>query len=88
MVQNGFVSTELSREKSLRVYPNPLTSTLIVENGEGNSQIILTDFTGQVLLKQSMDRSATIDISRLVKGIYTLTVINGTGRTVRRIVKE
>jgi hypothetical protein len=77
-----------SPDKSVRIYPNPITSILTIENEAGYSQIILTDFTGQVLLRQSMDHSAAIDISKLSRGIYTLTVFNENGRTVKRIVKQ
>jgi hypothetical protein len=75
-------------DKSVRIYPNPITSVLTIENESGYSHIILTNFTGQVLLRQSMDQSATMDISKLPKGIYTLTFFNENGRTVKRIVKQ
>ena len=79
---------ELSREKAISIYPNPLTSTLIVENEAGYNHIVLVDFTGQVLLRQAIDRLTTIDISKLPKGIYVLTVFNQNKRMVRRIIKQ
>jgi hypothetical protein len=70
------VETGSSSEKLIGIYPNPLNATLKIENEAGYTHVIITDVTGQVLVKQAIGRSTLIDVTRLPKGLYTLTAFN------------
>ena len=69
-----------------RYYPNPVTSTLYIENPNsndplssisvvdimGNHCITLTNINGQALI--------SVDAATLAKGIYTVTLLNSSGK--------
>lgn len=70
-----------------RYYPNPVTSTLYIENDDpndpvssisvadmmGNHCITLTNISGQALI--------SIDAATLAKGIYMVTLLNSSGKS-------
>jgi beta-glucanase (GH16 family) len=74
------------------VYPNPVTSQLTVELlGLGVHTLTLSDVRGATVQQVTTDANATlrvIDLGKLAKGVYVLSIRSNDGVEVRRIVKE
>lgn len=64
---------------TIKVYPNPTTSSLSIESEKhGNLQVALWDMNGRLLLQKRL--SATIsqlELSHLPQGIYVLRMTDG-----------
>lgn len=60
----------------LRVFPNPTTGSVFFQSPDNDSfqQIMIYDQTGQLLIQQN--KAASIDLSTLPKGMYTITTDN------------
>lgn len=63
-------------EKGYKLYPNPATGILTVEDGVGNvASIAITDMTGRILMQQKPAGNKTgIDISKLTAGLYIVSL--------------
>jgi hypothetical protein len=74
----------------IRIYPNPTTGELRIENGELRiEQIVIYDVYGNALQSHTspMSPEAIINISHLPTGIYFLRIITEQGETVRKVLK-
>ncbi len=81
---------ELKSENYFSVYPNPITDVLnIVFTSEHQaSTAVLQNSAGQVLLSQSLNSiNNQLDMSKLPKGVYFLTVSNEHNSYTRKLVK-
>jgi hypothetical protein len=76
------------------VYPNPaseLVNVLFQQHQSGDVQFILSDLSGKAVVNV-VDRNAnssgikTFDVSALPAGIYLISVVSETGKTVSKIV--
>jgi hypothetical protein len=76
---------------SVKVYPNPASSYVVVSLMEygADAQLTITDITGKVVHEQSMYLDAQVDVSRWVSGMY-LVRIDSRGRkpVVGKFVRE
>ncbi len=66
-----------SKEQNLTIYPNPATSTLMIEtHGFRNNELLwFYDLTGRAIQSVLVDKDLlTLDISHLTKGVYILRV--------------
>jgi hypothetical protein len=75
------------------VYPNPVTSTVVVTHGIAGANAVckLYSTDGKQVFTQAIKQNATqtsIDVSRLAKGSYQLTVINGIEKSSTIIIKQ
>ncbi|MBN1950798.1 MAG: family 16 glycosylhydrolase [Bacteroidales bacterium] len=86
---SGLQKTGLS--ETIRVYPNPATSYLIVESDQGMTGIRILDLTGRVQ-KQIDDPesfSQQLDTSGLPEGVYILQVVSSNSSLhTMRFIKE
>jgi len=78
---------------ALSVYPNPVQQTLVVElpATETLEQLSLKSLTGATLLQPDLrprQRTATLDLSNLPKGMYLLRIQTPSGTAHRKVVKE
>jgi len=78
---------------ALSVYPNPVQQTLTVElpATETLEQLSLKSLTGATVLQPNLrprQRTATLDLSSLPKGMYLLRVQTPSGTAYRKVVKE
>lgn len=71
---------------NLQVYPNPVANKLYV-NIDTKATASITDITGKVLLITTVDKNSVIDVSRLLPGIYILT-IDRANKQVVKFIKE
>lgn len=71
---SSIVSIEnIDKQIRLRIFPNPVTDFLIVENNTFTSVQILNQI-GQIVLEVSLNESNRIDISELPNGIYWVKI--------------
>lgn len=80
----------ISEEKeNAFVFPNPVSNTLFVY-GKENSDLILYDYSGRVLLQQKLtDEIQKVEIGGFPSGIYLLGITDSTGRvSFQKILKE
>ena len=72
----------------INVYPNPTTSSVIVEMNVDNATIELVDAQGKVISVTTINNGGTIDLTNAERGVYFLRVRSENGETVKRIVKQ
>jgi len=68
---------ELNLDKSIRIYPNPVSNKLHIESEqyfESGTEIEITNTLGQTVLK--LNYTNEIDVSSLSQGYYTLQIIS------------
>ena len=90
MVDDIIIETETgiseNNEISVRIYPNPVSDYLNVEADKKISELILINSTGQIVKsKYFNNRSITLNVSGLQKGIYVLQIRTREGAAFRKI---
>ncbi len=74
---------------NVKVFPNPVSSVVYIENDERIRNLRILDLSGNLLVNQRLNsKSASIDISHLVFGIYVVKVITEKGVAVIKIRKN
>jgi len=81
---NGLIAAD----ETLKLYPNPVLGELHLQTtGElAGSQLSIFDVTGRLVL-QTKQVTNTINVSRLVAGVYTLVLTKNGSVVTRRFVK-
>lgn len=74
------------KNKNIEIFPNPVKD--ILHFSEEVSTIKIVDLSGKTL-KQSIDSGKSVDVSKLSKGNYLITIVTKTGQNItKKIVKE
>jgi hypothetical protein len=83
------VATEVTPNKELLIYPNPVVQELRFNTLQALSgaTIKVLDAMGREVLRTRYI-SNTIDVSRLASGVYTLLVTNNDKTITKRFVKK
>lgn len=60
-------------DSGLRIFPNPATSYISIQNPEAIQRVVIRDVSGRIVLEQKVDNLSTIsfNLENLSKGIYT-----------------
>ena len=72
--------------KGYRIYPNPFSDEIFVENLLGDECFIIYDFLGRNITEGKY--SGTIKIPETKSGIYYLTILNNTNQTTYKLIKR
>jgi len=84
-------STDVNTKINTRVYPNPFSNSIFVDNIQDASEVTITSLIGQQLMSipVSGKNVLEIDTNELPAGIYLITIRNENGtRTVKKVVKR
>jgi hypothetical protein len=76
---------ETPGDVALTMYPNPVSSSLTIQTALPIQGVIVTDLSGNVV---AAGKTATVDMSRLSKGLYLVQVRTEKGVTTKKISKE
>ena len=93
-VVNFTVSTniaELPEAGMIKLYPNPVSSSLHVElpTTSENAELFVYNMAGQMMMSQKLSSQvSTIDVSHLEKGVYIIRYISGTEQGRSMFVKQ
>jgi hypothetical protein len=82
------ISSIPSLNSSIKVYPNPVTDNLMVENAQ-NSILNVIDMSGKVILTKSISSAnENINISNLSIGVYNIVIKMNNSNYSRLITKQ
>lgn len=70
---------------SFVVKPNPASDVLFIEAAAGESKVAVYSVTGALVMEQSFDSSARLDVAALPRGMYIVRVQNGSDERVVRV---
>lgn len=75
---NSFLATkENIIKKTFKLYPNPSTDFVIIENVEKNLKLKINDLSGKILFETlTSDKTQKIDVSSFATGQYILSIEN------------
>ena len=73
-------------EKGYKIYPNPFSDEIFVENLLGNEYFIIYDCLGRNVIEGKC--LGTIKIPETNSGIYYLTILNNTNQTTFKLIKR
>ena len=82
-----------SFEESIRIYPNPVSSELIIERTSANAKAVISMFNivGQLVKQVDMQsKKQMINVAKLSKGLYLLRMTDESGtvlKTDRIVIK-
>tara|TARA_B110000444_G_scaffold234677_1_gene245178 strand:- start:496 stop:1611 length:1116 start_codon:yes stop_codon:yes gene_type:complete len=72
---------------SFNIYPVPVSDKLIIDNQSNElTSLDLLDVNGKVILKRVFSHKTSLDISRIIPGIYFLNLRNKEGSFSRKII--
>ncbi|MCP4550445.1 MAG: T9SS type A sorting domain-containing protein [Bacteroidetes bacterium] len=72
--------------KGYKIYPNPFSDEIFVENLIGDEYFIIYDFLGQNVIEGKC--LGTVKIPEINSGIYYLTIRNNTNQTTFKLIKR
>lgn len=79
-------SIEESEKFSLKIYPNPVTNILYIENNKPIKELNIIDITGRTILSKEIGSSKTeLDVSYFEKGLYILNIQSDTSIQSKKI---
>lgn len=83
----SFNQTFPAKESSFKLYPNPATNDVVyvTTTKNGTKDIVVYDVFGEMVLTDRIS-SKTLNISRLVAGVYVLQVTENTETMTRKLV--
>ena len=88
-MSNGDEVATVDEELSISVYPNPATSEILIAGLQEQSQttVEMVDVQGKKVLKLEDYNSEKINVARLPRGIYMLSILNmGNILTTKKII--
>jgi len=84
IVSTSVSTYSLSNNELLKIYPNPTSEYIIVENKK-HEDIQILDITGKTILNVvSNKKQQTVNVSKLQNGIYFVK----SGNTIQKFIKE
>ncbi len=73
---------------SVSIYPNPVTSNLLIDNLQLNAEIHIVNLSGQILKNiKANSISENIDLTELQNGIYFVKITQNNAFTTHKIIK-
>lgn len=90
-VSNGLGLSELNYEdKNLKIYPNPVYSTITITNSNSNIKSIeLYDLQGRILKTEKVNKTdVQLDVSNYQIGTYLFKIITNNGTVFRKFIKN
>src|SRR5690606_4847816 len=81
------LNTPSFSETEIKMYPNPASDSVILENLEGNTTINILDFPGiRIYTDQTVNESLQLDLIEFIKVIYLVQIISRDKTMVKKLV--
>jgi hypothetical protein len=73
-------AVKTSDENTIEIFPNPASSLVSIVGVPKNTEIVLVDMHGKVLIRKVLGEREDLDIHALDNGIYQVLMVDGNGQ--------
>lgn len=90
IIDDDAVSVETMDVQSVKVYPNPANSQLVIDHAENITSVLVYDVLGKLLINNEAiaQNRYTLDVNSLHQGTYILQIVSGERTITKRFVKQ
>jgi M6 family metalloprotease-like protein len=94
VTSNGSKSANVSSDiqevsnKELKLYPNPVSDELHVQNADQNSTIEVFNLTGKLVMTKKLENSNIVNVSSLESGLYILKATGNEKTSLIKFIKK
>ncbi|HEX7870226.1 MAG TPA: T9SS type A sorting domain-containing protein, partial [Chryseobacterium sp.] len=83
-------TSDLTLEKNIKIYPNPVSDFVIIESKERIGKISIFDMTGKLIevINAEENQSQKINVSKYNTGKYILTLESKSGTYNHHFIKK
>jgi hypothetical protein len=78
---------QISKNENLKVYPNPTSSLLTIENST-KANLTITSVDGKIVFKSEINGTQVLNLSNFESGIYTISLKTGDDVKYQKIIKN
>ena len=71
---------KMSEDNTLEIFPNPASSQVSIVGIPENSEVVLVDMQGKVVIRKVLSESDYLDIHTLDNGIYQVMMVDSNGQ--------
>lgn len=83
------LATANVKQDQVSIYPNPVKDVLNIDLKNNQGEVKIFDLSGKVIKTASVNKSGSVDVSKLSKGLYIVEItMNGTSKVTKKIIKE
>lgn len=83
---NQVLSVSKSKISAIHIYPNPVVNTLFIDGLNEDTTVSVFSLTGQLVLRTRTNHS--VDVSRLVTGVYLFEITHNGESIQRKLIKH
>ncbi len=77
-----------TKYSNIKIYPNPCKDNIYINSNERLDEISIYKLDGGLVLQKHLNNENKINVSTLLKGIYSIKVITETGVFQQKLIKE
>ena len=87
---NAALSTDENEMSTFKLYPNPVSNVLTIENNEPFDSIKIYDINGRILktISSSNEKQLPIDVNDLTQGMYFIEIQSGSKKHNQKFIKK
>jgi uncharacterized repeat protein (TIGR01451 family) len=87
---NPALSTDENKMSTFKLYPNPVSNVLTIENNEPFDSIKIYDINGRILktISSSNEKQLPIDVNDLTQGMYFIEIQSGSKKHNQKFIKK
>ena len=83
------LATANVKQDQVVIYPNPVKEVLNIDLKAQNGKVKIFDLSGKVIKTAEVNKSGSIDVSKLMKGMYIVEITtDGNTKVTKKIIKE
>ncbi len=77
------------KNEQISIYPNPVKDILSIDLKAQKGNVKIFDLSGKVVKTTEVNKSGSVDVSKLSKGVYIVEITtNGNSKVTKKIIKE
>lgn len=86
---SSFMATANVKQDEVSIYPNPVKDVLNIDLKTNQGNVKIFDLSGKVIKTATVNKSGSVDVSKLSKGMYMVEITtNGNTKVTKKIIKE
>lgn len=84
----GLSVDEANTNNGIKIYPNPVDDVLNIIAASKIKKVVVTSLEGRLVMEEQSVSESMLNVGKLEKGVYVLTIFTNSGKEVIKFIKK